>query len=188
MSVLQDMTRDIMTTKATRASKLTAVAGESGMTVAQAAAAIPDVPEVFLTNEAVIDIARDLRKQAASLIAIADALDAHTGAPSERFDAKAHAISEQKAAEKAADLKHAKPDDGAEEFGDRMKRLMEEAQAATLTAADDDGTAEEPVAPDEPTTGWVCPDHGAKSLTTVNPRKGDPYIMCGVGDCEQYEK
>lgn len=219
MTVLQDMTKGLMTTKATKAARLTPVAGESSTTVAQMAAAlaIPDVPEVFLTNEAVADIAKDLRRQAALLIEVADALDKRTGVPSERFDVKAVAQAAVKQAEAEADARAAaeEPTPNAavlpevslddesvanvdpraydddeepeeEPFSARMKRLTAEAQASVFKAADDDGTAAEPVAPAE--AGWTCPDHPGVQPTIVTPRKGNPYRMCGNDACERYEK
>lgn len=194
MSVLQDMTKDIMTTKATKASKLTPVAGESGMTVAAVAATLPNDVGVFMSNEALIDHAKALRKFAADAVTIADGLDAmaasNTLPPSApQVDEKAAKAAAKKAAEQEGDRKAAASGTGPAvhdngEFAARLARLQQEAQASVFTAADDG--AEEPVA--AKTDGWSCPEHGPDFLTTINPRKGDPYLMCDVPDCEQYEK
>jgi hypothetical protein len=200
VSVLQDMTKDIMTTKATRSQKLTAVAGESGMTVASVALTLPNDVGVFMSNEALIDHAQALRKFAADAIAIADGLDAMAAGPNlppslPVIDEKAAAINAKKAAEQEGDRKAAasKADDGSEAFKERLDRLSAEAQAAVFTAADDDGTQPESPFNSLPhelpvTDGWTCPEHGSKDLSTITPRKGDPYRMCGVGDCEYFEK
>lgn len=188
MSVLQQMTKDIMTPKATKAAGLTPVAGETGMTVAAMAQVIPnDLPGRFMSSEDLGLAAASLREHAATLIATADAIDALIDSNARRsptVDAKATAAAAKKAAEQEADRKAAAADeaDGGEPLKDRLERLSAEAQAAVFTAADDDGTTEAPA------SGWVCPDHGAKDLSTVTPRKGDPYIMCGVGDCEYFER
>lgn len=198
MSVLKDMTTGIMTTKATKAARLTPVAGESPTTVQQAAAAlgIPDIPEVFLTNEAVTDIARDLRAQAITLLAVADALDRRTGVPSERFDVTKATVESRRKAEREADARVAAaeptapvlPDvpavDGEEPFTERMKRLTAEAQAATFKAADDDGQTADP----QVSGAWVCEVHPDVKPISVKARDGRSYSMCGDDNCERYEK
>jgi metal-dependent amidase/aminoacylase/carboxypeptidase family protein len=163
------------------------------LTVTQAALAVPNDTGMFMSSEVAMDHAKYLRKTAADLIAIADGLDARfasdTVSPSAPVvDEKAAKKAAKKAAEDEGDRKAAarEADDGSEDFKVRMKRLSDEAQAATFTAAD--AGSPEPEAPAPPTTGWVCPEHGDFQLTTVKPRVGDPYLMCGVGDCEHYER
>jgi hypothetical protein len=188
------MTKDIvengiMTRKASKASKLTPVAGETGMTVAQAAS-IPEVPEVFLTNEAVTDVARDLRRQAALLVEVADGLDILTTTSTVKVpDEKKEAIGAKVVAEKAADARIAAVEEATgESFSDRMKRLTASAQASAFKAADDGGSENEADGDAEEASGWECPEHGDLNLTTLTPRKGEPYLMCGIGDCEQFEQ
>lgn len=195
MSVLNDMTKGIMQTKADKASKLTPVAGESAMSVAQAAVAllgIPEIPQVFLTNEAVRDVAADLRRQAALLISVADGLDIMTALSTVPQPDRSADVEQTKVVERAADERAARVETPqAEEFAARMKRLSASAQAAAFAAADDDGTAE-PVAPvtaaPVPGGGWACPDHGTQDLIPTVSRKKREYTMCGVEGCERFEK
>lgn len=191
MSVLNDMTKGIMQAKADKASKLTPVAGESAMSVAQAAAAlgIPEVPQVFLTNEAVRDVAADLRVKAALLIAVADALDQRTGLPTVPQATRSAVAEQVKVVERKADEKAARTETPeAAKFAARMQELSAEAQAHAFAAADD-GADPEPVAPKTVVSdGWNCPDHGAESLIDTESRKGRKYRMCGVDGCERFEK
>lgn len=200
MSVLQDMTKDIMTTKATKASRLTPVAGENPMTVQEVAKVIPnDLPDRFMSSEELGVAAASLREHAATLIGVADSIDALIESSARRtptVDPKVAKAEAKKAAEKAADerAKANKPDDGSEEFKERLDRLSAEAQAAVFKSADDTKKEspfnslprEVPKAEPQP-AGWECPTHGDLSLTTVKPRKGEPYLMCGIGDCEEFQ-
>lgn len=194
MSVLNDMTKasmGIMQAKAAKASKLTPVAGESSMSVAQAALGIPEIPQVFLTNEAVRDVAVSLRAKAALLIEVADGLDLLTLMPTDRSANadRSTKVEQAKVAERAADERAAtvlSPE--AARFAANMKRLSAEAQAAAFTAVDD-GADPEPVAPQPVVAdGWNCPDHGGASLIDTVSRKGRAYRMCGVDGCERFEK
>lgn len=205
MSVLKDMTKGVMTTKATKAAKLTPVAGESGTTVAQAAAAVlpNDLPGRFMSSEELGEAAKGLRSHAATLLGVADAIDLliDTNARrSDKVDTKALAEDAKRAEERAADARVAEAnasEETTEEFKSRMQRLSAEAQAAVFTAADDDGAAEEPVALpdieplviDEPAPeGWSCSEHPKVKPITMNARNGSSYLMCGDDDCEQYER
>lgn len=187
MSVLDDMTKGIMTTKATKAARLTPVKGEQPNTVAEEASRLPnDVPGVIFAREGVADIARDLRKQAEYLTNVADGLDVILGVPEavER-QTKAEADIDRKLAEKEADRKAA----GLEEpFANRMARLAAEAQAATFAAADDGGedVAAPVVAP--ATGGWTCKVHGDSSLTQLVSRANRKYMACQATGCKQFEK
>lgn len=187
MSVLSDMTQGIMQQKAEKATKLTAIAGESPTTVAQVAAGIPEVPQVFLTNEAVKDIALDIRKQAGILIEVADALDLQTGLGTAPAPADT-SVEDTKAAEKAADKKAAtKLTPQAQKLVDHMASLKVDAEAATYASAD--AGTEEPEAPATPVAdGWTCPDHGATSLEQLVSRRDRKYMACTVTDCHRFEK
>lgn len=187
MSVLQDMTRGIMQTKATKASKLTPVAGESSTTVAQVAAGIPEVGNVFLTNEAVADIAKDLRKQAAILLDVAGGLDALTSLPSKPAVSEVVVKArEQALAEKAADEAAQQRDaDETDKFAASLAAKTEAAKAAVFANLDD-GEDEEPFASEAPADGWVCPDHGASTIQELTSRKGRVYRACT--QCDEFEK
>ena len=197
MSVLQDMTKGILDTKATKAAKLTPVAGETTTTVAQMAAGIPDIPQVFLTNEAVADVAKDLRRQAALLIEVADGLDILT-ATKTAVAPPDTTVEDTKAAEKAADEKARTTGAGtvltpeAQKLVDHMTELQASAQSATFASLDagaeepsqpmgNESSADTGVAP----TGWVCPDHGG-TVQQLTSRKGRVYMACT--ECDQFEK
>jgi hypothetical protein len=190
LSVLQDMTKgiggtDIVQRKAAKATKLTPVAGETATTVAEVAAGIPDVPGgVFLAAEAVADIARDLRAQAAVLLAVADGLDKYQPeylkAPEE-----APKLSKVEARMAGADPEPKLPD--VADFAADFAAKQEAAQASAFTSLDDTKGAEEPATTSAtPADGWVCPTHGASSLTETKSRKGRVYMACTA--CDNYDK
>lgn len=194
MSVLQDMTKGILDTKATKAAKLTPVAGETTTTVAQMAAGIPDIPQVFLTNEAVADVAKDLRRQAALLIDVADGLDILTATRTAAAPPDT-TVEDTKAAEKAADEKARTTESGtvltpeAQKLVDHMTELQASAKSATFASLDA-GAEEEPAAAPEETAasttgGWTCPDHGG-TVQRLTSRKGRVYMACT--ECDQFEK
>jgi hypothetical protein len=173
MGVLDEMTRGITERKSEKAGpKLTPVGVEaSGVKPSQVG--VPDVPEVFLTNEAIADIARDLREQAAMLINVANGLDKLTQVPTEPA-AKADPVEVEKAKNKAAD----------EKFADRFDRLKDEAQAAVYA----DAPTKEQAAPVTPATGWVCPEHGAEGLEQLTSRlRPAGYTACTVAGCGEFE-
>jgi hypothetical protein len=180
--MLQQMTAGIMETKATKAAKLTPVAGESATTVAEVAGLIPlDVPGVLLAKEGLTDVAADLRKQAAFMVAVADGLDVITGVPSAvAEDAAKTAARDAKLAEKEADRRVASGEplvvDEAgektvEEFAADFAALKEAAQLSAFTT----------------TAGWVCPEHGSASLTKLIAGKSKrEYLACT--ECERFQK
>lgn len=179
MSVLDDMTRGITDRKAAAAGpKLTPVGTEASGTK-PSAARIPDVPTVFLTNEALHDVAKDLRRQAGLLIEVADGLDVMT-APV--FPDLEEAGLLPKATKEAKRLEGKEPE---VPFAETYATLVEKAKAATFTAAD--APAEEPTPP-APATGWACPQHGAESLATLTSRKGRVYTACTVKGCDHFER
>ena len=186
MSVLQDMTKGIMETKATKASKLTPVEGETGTTVAQAAASIPkDLPNVFMADASTRMIAQDLRRHAATLIQMADDLDTLYGESTAKVEkpepADPRPIRSGTGGKKAAD-----PVTDEATFEASLAAKSAAAQAQVFAALDD-GADEEPAAP--ATDGWVCPQHGTDNLVTLTARKsGRVYQSCAVANCEQFEK
>lgn len=170
---------------------------------------IPDVGAVFLTNEAIIDIAADLRKQAAVLIATADGLDLLTGkvhaGPDLGLEVK---LMEREADRQAADREKAEAGDKRAQarvestsdanFQERYARLSAEAQAATfrgdlvpaaIEVFGDDllpgpyATA----ASGSPAPDWECPTHGdAAIINLVSKRTQRKYRACET--CKQFEK
>lgn len=198
MGVLDDMTKGITQRKAEAAGpRLTPVGVEGNV---KPSLGIPDVPEVFLTNEAVKDIARDLRRQADILVTAANGLDNLTKEPTgEKADTKTAAKDAVKEAEKAADAKHKakqelpevdiEGDNEGTEFDKRFADLKAEAIAAFFTSSD----AEPEPTPESPTItpatgGWECPVHGAKSLKQLTSRAQREYMACQVAGCKKFEK
>lgn len=207
MSVLQDMTKGILETKATKASKLTPVQGETSTTVAaMAAALLPNDVGIFMSNETLASHADDLRKFAANLIAVADGLDAMVrgekpaGPVADReaeggpeyariLSTPGGKVKDAEAAktkwlEAQADAKHAATE---EPFDERMVRLSKEAQSAVFASLDD-GAAVEPAPAPVSSEGWQCPDHGRTAIQHTKSRKGREYDMCMAPDCDHFER
>lgn len=193
MGVLDEMTRGITERKAAAAGpKLTPVGTEASST--KPSLGVPEVPEVFLTNEAIADIAKDLRAQAAQLVLVADGLDRLTAKPSTPpVDEKALAVEAKKAAEaesdrKAAERESKKAPKSTEEFTEHLATISDEAKAAVFVAAD--ATVEE-VLPAVRVTNidrWSCPDHGQENLKTLTSRKGRVYAACQTTGCGKFER
>lgn len=170
-NVLDMMTRSIVEKKAAKDAKLTPVGVETG-------GRLPDVPEVFLTNEAVQDVAKDLRRQAALLISVAEGLEKHVG----RTEAKPtieQALSAQKLAEREADAAAAaRP---AAPFVVDFAAKQAAAQAAAFTSS----STPEPQSA-QSTDGWQCPVHKVHVVKTS--RAGRKYRGCTVAGCGEFEK
>jgi len=69
-------------------------------------------------------------------------------------------------------------------FEEKFAAQQADAQAQAFKAADE-VKASEPQ-PAQPSSGWVCPEHGDSHLTTLTSRKGRQYKSC-VG-CSQFER
>ncbi len=177
-SVLDSMTSGIMDRKAAKGERagLTPVPGES-------AARIPDIREVFLTNEAVVDVAKDLRAQAALLVQVADGLDRLTGTAAEVPTAAQvqqsarveQRIMEQKADERVATLREndTPPPNQYPDYA----QLQREAQNAVFAPPATVGSAAE---------GWVCPVHGGMATEQKVSKKNRPYRVCTK--CPEFER
>jgi hypothetical protein len=177
MGVLDDMTKGITARKAEKAGPTLTPVGTEASSTKPSQVGVPDVPEVFLTNEAIADIAKDLREKAAALITVADGLDVLTAKPSVPVeDPKKVAAAEKKVAEKAADSK----------FAAEYEAKQKAAQAATFTNLDDGASDDEPVTPAP--GGWACPDHPGGKLQQLTSRKGRVYSACIETGCERFEK
>ncbi len=187
MGMLDDMTKGITDRKAAAAGpKLTPVGVEANST--KPSIGVPDVPEVFLTNEAIRDIAKDLRAQAALLIQVADGLDLRTTMSTTGEDAKVVAAETKKAVEQEGDRKAAarKQPKSSEEFAEHLAAITAEARAAAFTSAD--APAEEPAAPATPASGWTCTDHPTAATISLTSRKGREYRTCAVESCDEFQK
>jgi len=183
-SVLDSMTAGIMDRKSGRSESkgLTPVAGEL-----PAKAGIPDVPEVFLTNEAVADVARDLRAQATLLLQVADALDARTGVvtatvPPVRFIAESEARQKEREADERIRQIKATETTAAPSILPVYADLQKQAQDAVFAAVQPTMPARAgSVAP-----GWKCPTPGATYVEVKSSRKGREYRVCSR--CPEFEK
>lgn len=206
MSTLDDMTSGASIRKYKEATTLTPVGLE------KRDAGIPDLPGVFLANEALQAVAVDLRAQAAELIRIADGIDLHTGttvdplALRKRLEQEKRLL-EQEADRKAADREKAEAGDKRaqarvdavdpvaedEATAQRIERLTREAQAHAF-AEDPVAVAKEvfgdlvvhPAASASPKPGWVCPTHGDNRIKEVLTRKGRTMRVCEL--CTQFER
>jgi ElaB/YqjD/DUF883 family membrane-anchored ribosome-binding protein len=185
VGVLDEMTKGITEVsarkKAAAGASLTPV-GLEGLPTKPSMVGVPDVAEVFLTNEALHDHAQNLRKFAADAIAIADGLDAMTTKDSTpTVSPKAAAVAEKKAAEKKAD----------EKFSDRMDRLKKKTQA-TVFEADDPVGEPSPGNPNTPEVsaddGWQCPEHEDEDIKNMTSRlRPAGYLACAVPGCGEFE-
>lgn len=151
---------------------------------------IPDTPNSFLTNEGVADIARNLRKQAAALVQVADELDTLTNSPTQAPSASAFSSVSPKAQRdaEAGDMRAAftqiindDTTDGMDieveaDFDSRYADLSARAQAATYGDAP------------APTSGWSCPDHPGVAPVRLVSRKGRSYSACGQSGCMHFER
>lgn len=179
-SVLDQMTADVTSVK--QAAALTPVGTEKRPIPPNR---IPDVPNVFLTQEALADIAKDLRRQAQVLVDVADGLDEHIG---KQADAEAPAP-DVKAAEREADERATKSNERTvttpqtEAIIERMRAIKDVAQAAVLGDVEPERTT---VASGSPVSGWECPEHGSKDLRDLTSNRGRKYRACGV--CTKFEK
>lgn len=188
MGVLDDMTKGINDRKVAAAGpRLTPVGTEASSTKPSLTGQLPDVPEVFLTNEALRDIAKDLRRQATVLVDVANGLDTHTGMATVETEDNTAAVvkADEKAADEKAAERKAQPK-STEEFTEHLATIAAEAQASVFTSAD--APAEEPAAPTTTADGWVCPDHGDVTITQLTSRKGRAYRSCTTPGCKQFEK
>lgn len=211
-SVLANLTAQVMSEKTDAARKLTPVAGEVA-----AAPALPRWPSDlngpgrsggFMSHEAMRVASVDLRRHAASLLEIADALDAYSGMPS--ADAKIETIEEARARrEKEADERikqQAAADDNApahapelvvipepdsnEEFKERFAQLSAEAQAhafvnpldemAKQIIAEDRANAEVLTAVIDAIQSdeWKCPIHDLPGIVKTSPKSGREFVGC----------
>lgn len=167
---------------------------------------VPDVPEVFLTNEAIKDIANDLRRQAAVLLEAADGLDRLTGVaeaaqPDMELEKK---LFEREADRRAADRAAAEAGDKRAErrvaeasplpdFEEHWKRISAEAQASAFGGDLVPAAREvfgddiiEPAQSGSAKPGWVCPTHGDEAIRGMTSKSGRAFRLCTI--CRQFEK
>lgn len=87
---------------------------------------------------------------------------------------------EQRAAERLADeaVAFARANDTPTEgFAEAFERKAKAAQAQAFSA---------PASAGSPSSGWVCPTHGAKNTAQKVSKKGRPYRVCNA--CLEFEK
>jgi len=192
-SVLASLTAEVMATK-TKASgaRLTPVEGEKGALPLEMAK-LPNDVGVFMSNEALHDHAKQLRKFAGDAIAIADGLDGLLSESSTE-SAKADPDAERKAKEAEGDAKA--------KARETQKAQVTPVEEAQTTPPDGDNPSD--VGTDEPTDfgaayaakqaaaqaavfapsgGWNCPIHHKAGVPKTSA-KGRPFIGCP--DCTQF--
>lgn len=179
-SVLASLTAEVMGEKTKAAAKtLTPVAGESTFPLERAL--IPNDTGVFMSNEALHDHAKNLRKFASDAIAIADGLD--------------QLLVEPSVDEKVVDLDAARKSKEAE--GDAKAELLKQMKAAPIEvveaiAAEADKFAADYAAKQAAAQaatfsakgGWHCPVHNKPGVPKVSG-KGRDFIGCP--DCNQFQ-
>jgi hypothetical protein len=163
------MAAEVTDRKEARAAILTPVEGErSPLALPAADGAFPfDSPD-----QAVTQVALQLRREATTLIAVADALDALHGADTQT----AIAPPAQPAPPVQPDPMFDSPQ---AEFERKLAAKTAAAQAEVFKAADE---SEDPPAP---AGGWTCPTHGADTLKQLTSRKGRAYLTCACGEFEK---
>jgi len=174
-SALAALTAEVMQGKKTEARKLTPVAGEAGA----AELPLPNDVGVFMSNEALHNHAKALRKFAVDAIAIADGIDvmvSGTYLGDSTDDKVVDLDAERKAREAEGDAKA---------FARDFEAKQKAAQEATFKHPDAEDHLLHPTAAEPPVTDWVCPDHGKPGIGKTS-KAGRPYIGCP--DCNKFER
>lgn len=187
MSVLQDMTKGIMNTKATKAAQLTPVVGEAMTSVEQAALLIAGANAPFpfdQLSQTMMGVAAQLRREAATLIEAAEHIEsaANIGPAHPNFVPQDAPVPQD--VEQPVDVERRTP---TETFNKRMKRLTEEAKAQVFVG-NDDGAEDLPVVSVTNVDGWVCPTHGDAAILNLKTRAGNAYRVCDACDAVEPRK
>lgn len=194
-SILASLTAQVMAEKTDAARKLTPVAGEVGAPPEPAAQPrwptdlnMRDHPGGFMSHETMRDAAKDLRRHAASLIEIADALDRYSGMGTDAAQVvDLDALRKQKereadervaAANSNAEMANEAIEPGATEFQQRFAEMQAEAQAAVFGKP----SADQPSEADE----WRCPVHDVPGVTKTSPSSGREFIGCP--NCTKFKR
>ena len=178
-SVLEQMTSGTMQRKETAAAALTPVGFERPSPLPRTAAPFPNDHPVEVIESAV----KAIRREVAYILQALDAIDATNGVPPEATNTLADV---QRAAERAADIKHrvepATPViDLTPEAAAIVERLKGREQKAT-TFSDD------PAMKRGLDGAWACPKHGLENVIDMESPKGRKYRRCMVTNCKQFEK
>lgn len=198
LSMLDKLASGIMDDKATKGARLapalTPVTGEL-----RTPAAFPNDMPIEVVSQALIDLDRIIRhlteaRDAMALLAgkptvapepEADSVKAAEREADGRVNAKREAVMAAMMAAGDGDENPiaamvAAADEASESFDARMKRLGDEAKAATFSS---------PTAPAATGNGWSCPQHGDTNLTVkTSPRRGVQFTKCAVADCHEFER
>lgn len=158
MSVLDEMTKNIVGHKEAKASKLTPVGSEVGGPLAGL-----KVPGQAFPNDHPEDSVRD------AIRLLEDVLTSLRGLIGQPAPATETAPSQTK--EQLAD----------ETFRASMKAKSEAAQAQVFKAPEP-----EPEPTPEGYSDWTCPAHGVDGIVPMESRKGRKYWACSK--CEEFEK
>lgn len=165
-----------------------------------------DVPGVFMSNEALRDVAKDLRRQAQLLIDVADGIDELVGTEDPIFEGVGDG---RKRTDIETRLEGSDPEPlggyvTGQPQGQPVNPVVEtfKAQFAAQTAAAQAATFKQPevdlvaeahrifdvvdASSGSPAPGWVCPEHGDANIADLKSGKGRKYRACGI--CKQFEK
>jgi len=183
-SVLAQLTAEVMAEKKTAAPrKLTPVEAERPAPPQPKEGLPADLPGAFMSSEAMIEAARDLRRYAADMLRIADGIDVINGVP-DKVEAQSKADRErdealaQRERERVADERAAAKQPPLEPTCSGINlpdypALQAEAQAAVFGSINSDGSP-----------AWACPDHGKAVPKTSS--KGREFIGCP--DCTKFAR
>jgi hypothetical protein len=194
MSALDNLTKDIMETKLTKATKLTPVGVESSPTQPSLAGRhqvnFPyDEADIIQQSirrglDAVAEAKRELEFVGAGLIKLAQLY----GLPDEEPLPEARPNRTDRPVTGGTGVDPTPGDEyrSAEAaFAASFAAKQAAAQAATFH---DDESPEGYLPVVGPTDGWVCPKHGADNLLTITSRKGRVYRTCTTTNCPEFEK
>jgi len=137
---------------------------------------IPDMPTIYMPQEAIEGVVRNIRAASQALLLIADAIDFSLG--NEPPPDPGIADVARATAEREADEKHAAA--ATELFAASFAAKQRAAEAATYTARDVPPTAKS-------VSDWLCPAHGDAALVVLTAKRSRrTYLACT--DCDQFEK
>lgn len=184
-NILEAMTRSVLNAKPKRGTVLTPVGAERSVdaTPTVTPARMPDLPTIFMPQEAIEGAVREIRKQARHILSALGAIDASLGNPAEPAEPVGPSIKEVEAAADAAHLarvaagKEPAVDKTEADFATKFAAQQAAAQAATF---------KEPSGAAVAANGWVCLDHS--SYVDATSPKGRKFRRCGDPTCKQFER
>lgn len=193
VSVLASLTSEVMEKKKHAARQLTPVAGEAkaqGQPPVIAPTFPSDLPGSFMSKEGMRTISGDLRRHAATLVQIADGLDAESGfttAPSVLVSLPDVIKEKEREADARVAASVAEETDETAQFRANFEAQKKAAQdavygtpaiAAAQAAADAGGGPLEVMTDAMEATVWTCPTHGKPGIEKTSPKSGRTFLGC----------